>query len=377
MRRSLFPRRTAAPIVPVTRLSLSHRVLQVLLSVCAAACFYGCGVQGTVRPPRLEQPARITNLTVTQVGQTLQLNFTVPQLAADGERLMKPQEVEVLRAAAPTGIGLAKLPAPEVWVRLSTDQWQPYAQNNSVSYPAKLTAQEFSDWRGRTMVLGVRTLTRGFRRRAIESDASNLVDVPVIDVSEPPQDVSFEVTAKAVNVRFAPPSRTLGGEPVRGLTGYRVYRSLTGAAGPYELRGETAAPPFQDQGFQFGRTYHYLVRAVFGTPGHMALSAPSPPAQVTPRDVFPPAPPQQLSAIYTTGAVELVWTANAEPDLAGYNVYRTEDHSVQRLNKELVPTPIYRDNAVTAGKTYTYYVTAVDLSGNESKPSNQEEVEAQ
>ena len=82
-----------------------------------------------------------------------------------------------------------------------------------------------------------------------------------------------------------------------------------------------------------------------------------------------------MSSIYAAGAVELVWTANTEADLAGYNVYRLEDHTPLRVNKELVRTPIFRDATAPAGKTLIYYVTAVDLSGNESKASKQEEVE--
>jgi len=70
-----------------------------------------------------------------------------------------------------------------------------------------------------------------------------------------------------------------------------------------------------------------------------------------------------------------VWTANTEADLAGYNVYRLENQTAQRVNKELLRTPIFRDATAAPGKTLTYYVTAVDLAGNESKASNKEEVE--
>jgi fibronectin type 3 domain-containing protein len=61
--------------------------------------------------------------------------------------------------------------------------------------------------------------------------------------------------------------------------------------------------------------------------------------------------------------------------LAGYNVYRQENGAAQRLNKELLRTPIFRDITAPEGKALTYYVTAVDLSGNESKASKKEEVE--
>jgi hypothetical protein len=368
-------RRAAAPNFFLPRTSLPKRILQALVLASAAGWLYGCGVQGTPHPPRLERPLRVTNLTVVQIGQSLEIHFSLPQLATDGERLAKPLEVQFLRAIAPQGTGLAKLPEPEVWMSLIREEWLPYAQGNDVSYSAHLTEQEFHDWRGQTLVVGVRTLTRGFRHRALESDASNLVDVPIMDITGPAEGVKCVTTEKAVEVHFTPSTRTLSGEPIHDLAGYRIYRNSTGRTSSYELRGETAASPFRDTQFEFGQTYYYQVRAIFGKPGHLAMSDASPAVKITPRDVFPPAPPQGLSSIYASGAVELVWTANTEADLAGYNVYRLENQTAQRVNKELVRTPIFRDATATPGKTLTYYVTAVDLSGNESKASKQEEVE--
>ncbi len=375
MKLYLRAQRAAAPISFSLRTSLSKRILQALVLASAAGWLYGCGVQGTPHPPRLELPAKITNLTAVQSGQSLEIHFRLPQETTDGERLTKPLEVELLRAVAPHGTGISKLPEPEVWIHLIREEWLPYAQGNDVSYSAHLTEREFHEWRGQTLVVGVRTLTRGFRHRAIESDPSNLVDVPIFDVSEPVMGVQGVTTEKAVEVQFSPPARTLSGEPIHDLAGYRIYRSSTGKAGSFELLGETATTPYRDGRFEFGQTYYYQVRAVFGKPGYLALSDASSVVKVTPRDTFPPAPPQGLSSIYAAGAVELVWTANTEADLAGYNVYRWDNQTAQRLNKELVRTPIFRDATSPPGKTLTYYVTAVDLSGNESKPSKQEEVE--
>ena len=375
MKPSSRTRRAAAPEPSSHRHHVPQQIFQALVLISAAGCLWGCGVQGTPHPPHLERAAKITNLSVAQSGQTLELHFTLPQQTTQGERLTKPLEIEILRVLAPSGGGLSPLPELGVWVHLTREQWLPYAQENNVSYPARLSELEFHEWRGQTLVVAVRTLTRGFRHRALEADPSNLVDVPIIDVSGPVANIGFVVTEKAVEVQFPPPTRTLGGEAVHDLAGYRVYRSSTGQPGSYELLGKTAAPPYRDTHFEFGQTYYYQVRAVFGETGHVAMSDLSPAAKITPRDVFPPAPPQGLQGLYSSGAVELVWTADTEPDLAGYNVYRLEDDTAQRVNKQLVRTPIFRDTTAPPGKTLTYYVTAVDLSGNESKPSNKEEVE--
>ena len=367
-------RRAVAPNFSFFRICLPKRIIQALVLASAAGWLFGCGVQGTPHPPRLEYPAKITNLSVVQIGQSLELHFTLPQQTTDGERLTKPLEVEILRAVAPQGAGMAKL-EPEVWTRLMRDEWLPYAKDNNISYSAHLTEREFHDWRGQTLVVGVRTLTRGFRHRALESDPSNFVDVPIYDVSEPVGGVNCVVTEKAVEVQFSPPTRTLSGAPIHDLAGYRIYRSSTGLAGSFELLGETATSPYRDSQFEFGQTYYYQVSAVFGKPGHLAMCDPSPAVKVLVKDIFPPAPPQGLAGLYSAGAVELVWTANTETDLAGYNVYRLDNQAPHRVNKELVPTPIFRDTTAPPGENLVYYVTAVDLSGNESKASKKFEVE--
>jgi len=361
--------------IALRRASHRARIVQALVVAAAVGGLVACGVQGPPHPPRLERPARITNLSVVQVGQTLEFHFRVPQQTVEGERLTKPLEVEILRGVAPQGAGLSKLLEPQVWMRLTRNEWLPYARGDEVFYAAHLTNEEFRTGRGQSLVLAVRTLTRGFQHRPLESDPSNLVDVPVFDVSEPVGGISFLTTEKAVEVHFPPPARMLSGEPLRGLTGYRIYRNQTGERGSFLMIGETAASPYRDTQFEFGRAYFYQVRAVFGDPAHAAMSDDSPPAKVVPRDVFPPAPPQGLTGIYAAGGVELLWTANSESDLAGYNVYRLDQPAPPRLNQDLLRTPIFRDTHAEPGKTLTYYVTAADLAGNESQPSEKVEVE--
>jgi fibronectin type 3 domain-containing protein len=69
--------------------------------------------------------------------------------------------------------------------------------------------------------------------------------------------------------------------------------------------------------------------------------------------------------------VDLSWSINAEPDLAGYRVYRSEQENDkgQPVTPDLLLSPAYRDTSLALGHQYWYRVTAVDRSGNESAPT--------
>jgi len=351
--------------------------LAVLLAQAAGTLFLlSCGVQGPPQPPRLEVPDRITDLAAYQVGRTLEVRFTLPQQSLDGERLTKPLEIEILRAHLPPGSQLPQPPPLALWTRLLPGQWARYANDRSVIYPAALSEDEFKNARGGESIIAIRTLTRGFRHRPLESELSNLVRLRVLDVSGPVDQMDSKTTEKAIKLSWQPATKTLEGFEVKYLAGYRVYRSTTGKPGSFLLVGESKEPSYLDRDFEFGHAYSYEVRASFKEAGTIAESEPSQPYEVIPRDTFPPARPTGLTALYTSGAVELVWTANTEKDLAGYYVYRRKDgEQTSRLNKELLRTPILRDTSVKPGHTYFYRVTAVDLSNNESQPC--EEVEAE
>jgi hypothetical protein len=145
----------------------------------------------------------------------------------------------------------------------------------------------------------------------------------------------------------------------------------------------TVMPEYQDVGFDYGKTYAYLVRSVIQVQGAALESSDSPLLVLTPKDTFPPAAPQELVAAVlpgeTSGAqvVDLSWSINLETDLAGYRVYRSEQGGTrgQLLTPELLLTPAYRDRSVRTGQKYWYSVTAVDKAGNESAPSMQMAVE--
>jgi len=88
-------------------------------------------------------------------------------------------------------------------------------------------------------------------------------------------------------------------------------------------------------------------------------------------DATPPAPPTGLDATTSDGQVDLNWATNTEPDLAGYNVYRSlvSGTGYNKLNTQLITATSYSDTQVVNETTYYYVITAEDSSGNESSYS--------
>src|SRR5215216_6221036 len=92
-------------------------------------------------------------------------------------------------------------------------------------------------------------------------------------------------------------------------------------------------------------------------------------------DITPPAAPTNLAASALGQTVNLAWTPNSEPDLAGYNVYRSTSPSVPLTGPvnggTLVANASYTDSGLSYGTPYYYVVTAVDTSNNQSAASNE------
>ncbi len=103
-------------------------------------------------------------------------------------------------------------------------------------------------------------------------------------------------------------------------------------------------------------------------------------AEIFTRDIYPPAEPTSLQAVFSSVGqrpfIDLTWAPNIESDLAGYNVFRSvKGGETVKLNQQLVPVPSFRDDKVEPGKVYLYSVSAVDVRGNES-PRSAEATEA-
>ena len=90
-------------------------------------------------------------------------------------------------------------------------------------------------------------------------------------------------------------------------------------------------------------------------------------------DTAPPAAPTGVSAAkQVDSSVRVNWSANGEPDLLGYNVYRSLSASgpFTQQNTGLVTSTQYIDGTIPDATTQVWYqLSAMDGSGNESARS--------
>jgi hypothetical protein len=216
---------------------------------------------------------------------------------------------------------------------------------------------------------------------------SNIVPiVPNSRVAVAPKNLQGRDQAQGVTaLTWEAPDANIDGSIPPVILGYNVYRRLQNQPQVgLPLNGTTPVSglEFFDRQFDYGTEYVYVVRAISrGTAGDTIESAD---AEIvhTPRDTFPPAAPENLTAGSANAVISLFWTANSEPDLAGYDIYRAERANAPesewvKLNPTLHTLTTFRDETTVRGKIYFYRITAVDRAGNVSPSSATIEQEAQ
>jgi hypothetical protein len=347
----------------------------------------GCGAPGEPVPPTPPVAVAISDLTAHQAGDGVQLTFTMPGRSITGDRLLSTPAVEVLRGTTKPD-GSPDLRSLRVVDTIPGALAEKYFVGDKVQFTDPLMPEETKAQEGKIAIYTVRT--RLSQKRA--SANSNIVSLRIFPAPARVASVEARVTEPAIELSWTVVERTSAGDPLAVPVHYNIYRAeldpaSTNLANPdvsqLNLNGKLqvlASQPeltYSDRSFEFGKTYAYVVRSVIDRNNTPLESADSTPTVVTPRDTFPPAAPQAISAAVLPGetddalVVDLSWSINVEPDFAGYRAYRSEqpDTKGQLLTTELLPTPAYRDTSVQPAHRYWYVVTAVDRTGNESAPS--------
>jgi hypothetical protein len=377
---------------------LSLLIAVIFISTLAG----GCAAPGEPLERKALVPAAVTDLAAAQHGDSVVLTFTMPKESVEHRALKDPPTIEIYRAFSPVQPATApgsstavSASAPIPYVTIPASMVDRYSDRGFIRYTDLLKAEDFSQHSGWVAQYTVRTQTNP---KKISAD-SNRAQLPIFPAPDAIDDVKAQVTHSAVVLAWTPPQKTIAG-PAPVPSGYHIYRAeeetttaasngnastpavaekpATSKSGsPLIKIGESEAPTFSDTQAEFGKTYNYSVRS-FAVHGNVNLeSDDSNVVTVTPKDVFPPSAPQGLVIVFvpaqtdSSASLDLSWAISPETDVAGYNVYRSEQVGIpgQRLNAEPLITPAFRDMNAVPGHRYFYTVTAVDRSGNESPAS--------
>ncbi|KAA3604326.1 MAG: hypothetical protein DWQ06_04685, partial [Calditrichaeota bacterium] len=172
------------------------------------------------------------------------------------------------------------------------------------------------------------------------------------------------------------------------VTSYKIYSStdpndLVNPTAPFLIFETPDANQlsYTDTGLANGTTYYYVVTAVFtdNSTSTTSESIPSNVASGTPADLIFPNAPSNLVVGITGSIVDLTWdnpTQNVDgspiTDLAKIRIYRQDNAAptptFALIDSVLAPNTTYADGG--APVDVSYYVTSVDLGGNESTQSN-------
>jgi predicted small lipoprotein YifL len=339
----------------------------------------GCGKEGYPEPPSLNLPLPPKDLRANRKAEKVTLSWTQPRMTTDQAIASKIGQTKICR-----NIGVDAT-APVKSCEHSVGEAAPHLP---VSSDSPNVTSTYTDELPQDVL---NSNPAGFAVYAVEADSrngrggglSNQIAVPLAPTLPPPTDLKAEVRADGV---YLTAKASVSPANSRLRFGYRITRASVPAQpkeAPVTIAQVAAGASLAatDTTVDWEQHYKYTVTPyteLLAQDGGKKIAqvdgSDSAPLEVFTRDIFPPAVPAGLQAVYSNLAnqryIDLTWSPDTENDLAGYNIYRqSPDGSWRRLNNEFAKTPAYRDNDVAAGQTYIYSVTAVDLRNNESAKS--------
>jgi hypothetical protein len=339
-----------------------------------------CGKKGPPLPPLINLPAAPAEFTASRRAGEVELQFGVPGANLDGSKPADLARVEVYAMNGPASLPLDDVvrhgtAIGSVDVRLPPD---PDADNGGSRKAAPRDDSTAGVDQGSVATLAVPLavdqsdadaedvrsyVAVGVNKRGRRGALSRRALVSLAPTPPAPAAPTTTYDEKAITLTWLPPP-----DPPASVA-YNVY--WLGERETKRTEQPQRETQFVDQQpIEWGVERCYAVRTV-AIVGDLKLeSEPSAPACLTPKDTFAPAPPTGLQAIASDAAVNLIWDANTESDLAGYFVLRAIAPTTELVS--VTPTPIEQAtfaDTVPSGSRVTYAVQAVDKSGNVSPPS--------
>ena len=369
------------------RMSKGKRLLRLGAAALSVFWLTSCASIGPPQAPSLELPKPPTDLRAARKGNQVTLSWTVPSRTTDRQSVRYLGKTEICRSiAAPlkqcgTPIGDAA-PPPDF-----REKKQSTGKKFTATFTDNLASSLERDHSIDFATYAVEVLNAAGRGAGI----SNQARVSLVPTLAPFDHFGAHAVEAGIDITWQCPELPTE----KNLIGYlfRIYRRPAYRPTPTKIADVDATAcaigtprdeifkSFLDQTFEWENTYFYrgTVVSLIEAAGKTEVEVEgddTPEIKIFAHDVFPPAVPRGLQAVFSGPGqqpfIDLIWAPVGDADLEGYNVYRHEDAApATKVNSELVKSPAYRDMNVVAGKTYSYSVSAVDERGNESAPSEE------
>ncbi len=352
--------------------------MKIALIACLAMVIgmAGCASPGAPQPPSLQLPERVDDLAATRKGDRVLLTWTPPTQTSDHANIKHAGKTQICRSM-------------DLKPMLNCGQPAGTLTDAQVEHWTKGSMAARKDY---TDTLPATQNPMGFMTYALEdlnpqgqsAGLSNQVKVSTAPTLPAPAGVQAKVTGDGVLLGWTEVPKVPPNPALSYL--YRVFRQTEDhQKKPEVIVGEvpvdTGQTSFLDRNVEWESNYIYRIAPITKVqpPGGEAIEVEgddSPQVSVQAHDVFPPAVPAGLQAVFSGVGqkpfIDLTWAPNLESDLAGYNVYRHEAGGAPvKINADLVKTPSFRDSSVDPGHEYYYSVSAVDQRGNESGRSEE------
>lgn len=157
------------------------------------------------------------------------------------------------------------------------------------------------------------------------------------------------------------------------IEGYKVFRRNTGdTKKDFIALFDTLLSPkqnnFVDTSVTEGKNYEYAVKAfdIFGNESKLSSSV-----KISISEI-PILPPAGLTAVNMDNGIMISWQPALQENISKYKIYRYERGVEPKLIISVTAdVSEYLDKSVSDGNLYFYYVSAVNVNGKESIPSDE------
>lgn len=344
-----------------------NRIILFLLAFSLSVFFSACGKRKPPLPP-FEKVLQKVQISGFQRGNQVRLSWTMPERNANSGNLLNIERVDVYRLVENITSD-ENLTEEEFTNRSTLIASFPVTETDF----AKKTLNYFDTLQFAGQNVRLRYAVRFVNSTGSKAAFSNFLQLePTGKVAGYPTLSRPELSENRILLIWQSPEFNIDGSKPANILGYNVYRAsrLEKTA---KLINQTPVTEnkFADESFDFGIEYQYFIRSVsLGTNAELIESKESNIVELLPKDTFPPSPPTAITIAASLNAISIFFVPNLEKDVVGYKVYRSNNKvNWQLLNDKLLEKNTYQDNIIEAGKTYYYYLTAVDRFANESEKS--------